>query len=131
MAKLEKIEETMKRQMKCLMMAKWNTHQEMTEIDPDTEIMQSVEELQEVPRENAIVKSVKGWKKWHRGWKSTQRAKGTDLRILWILEDVGCRLQEGVPSCSSGRDSCYAMTQYTRFNNGGGDVFCVVSAEVI
>jgi hypothetical protein len=41
MAKLEKIEETMERQTKHLMMAKWNTHQEMTETDPDTQMMQS------------------------------------------------------------------------------------------
>jgi hypothetical protein len=30
------------------------------------------------------------------------RAKGTDPRKLWILEEVGCRLQEGVPPCESG-----------------------------
>jgi hypothetical protein len=28
-------------------------------------------------------------------------------------------------------DHCYAMTQYTRVNNGGEDVFCVVGAVVI
>jgi hypothetical protein len=28
-------------------------------------------------------------------------------------------------------DHCYAMTQYTGVNNGGEDVFCVVSAVVI
>jgi hypothetical protein len=28
-------------------------------------------------------------------------------------------------------DRCYAMTQYTRVNNGGEDVFCVVGAVVI
>jgi hypothetical protein len=28
-------------------------------------------------------------------------------------------------------DRCYAMAQYTRVNNGGGDVFCVVGAVVI
>jgi hypothetical protein len=33
--------------------------------------------------------------------RATWRAKGTDKRRLWIPE-VGCRLQEGVPSCSSG-----------------------------
>jgi hypothetical protein len=30
------------------------------------------------------------------------RAKGNNLRKLWIPEEVGCCLQEGVPSCSSG-----------------------------
>jgi hypothetical protein len=32
----------------------------------------------------------------------SQRAKGTDLRRLWILEEAGFHLQEGVPPCSSG-----------------------------
>jgi hypothetical protein len=31
-----------------------------------------------------------------------QRAKRTDLRRLWIPEEVGCHLQEGVPPCSRG-----------------------------
>jgi hypothetical protein len=38
---------------------------------PDPEMMQSVEEHQEVPREDAAVKSVKGRKKRHRGQKLT------------------------------------------------------------
>jgi hypothetical protein len=33
------VEDTMERQMKNLMMVKWHTHQETTEIYPDTEIM--------------------------------------------------------------------------------------------
>jgi hypothetical protein len=33
--------------------------------------------------------------------RATRRAEGTDPRRLWIPEEVGCRLQEGVPSCSS------------------------------
>jgi hypothetical protein len=33
---------------------------------------------------------------------ATQRAKETDPRRLWIPEEVGCGLQKGVPSCSSG-----------------------------
>jgi hypothetical protein len=44
MAKLEKIEETMERQMKHLLMTKWNINQKTTETDPDTEMMQSVKE---------------------------------------------------------------------------------------
>jgi hypothetical protein len=32
----------------------------------------------------------------------TRRAKRTDPRRLWILEEAGCCLQEGVPLCSSG-----------------------------
>jgi hypothetical protein len=28
-------------------------------------------------------------------------------------------------------DRCYAMAQYTRVNNGGKDVFCVVGAVVM
>jgi hypothetical protein len=34
--------------------------------------------------------------------KATRRAKGTDTRRLWIRDEVGCLLQEGVLSCSSG-----------------------------
>jgi hypothetical protein len=34
--------------------------------------------------------------------QAEMRAKRTDPRRLWILEEVGCHLQEGVPSCSSG-----------------------------
>jgi hypothetical protein len=33
---------------------------------------------------------------------TTRRAEGTDQRKLWIPEEVDCRLQVGVPSCSSG-----------------------------
>jgi hypothetical protein len=31
----------------------------------------------------------------------TSKAKGADPRKSWIPEEVGCRLQEGVPPCSS------------------------------
>jgi hypothetical protein len=41
--------------------------------------------------------------------RASRRAKGTDPRRLWILGEVGCRLQEGVPLCSSG------MAQEKRF----------------
>jgi hypothetical protein len=34
--------------------------------------------------------------------RATQRAKGTDPKRLWIPKEFGCRLQKGVPSCSSG-----------------------------
>jgi hypothetical protein len=30
-----------------------------------------------------------------------REAEGTDSRRLWILEEFGCRLQEGVPPCKS------------------------------
>jgi hypothetical protein len=36
--------------------------------------------------------------------RATWRAKGTDTRRLWIVEEVGYRLQEGVPSCGSGAE---------------------------
>jgi hypothetical protein len=32
----------------------------------------------------------------------TRIAKGTDPRRLWIQEEIGCHLQEVVPSCSIG-----------------------------
>jgi hypothetical protein len=38
------LEETIECQMKHLMIAKWNTHQETTKIEPDTEMMQSAVE---------------------------------------------------------------------------------------
>jgi hypothetical protein len=60
MAKLEKIEETMEHQMKHLMIAKWNTHQEMTEIDPDTEMMQSAVEHQEFPKGKTVMPEDQG-----------------------------------------------------------------------
>jgi hypothetical protein len=31
-----------------------------------------------------------------------QLGKGTGLRRWWVLEEVGCHLQEGVPPCKSG-----------------------------
>jgi hypothetical protein len=55
--------------------------------------------------EEATMKSSGTMKKWHRlasSSRATQRAKGTDPRRLWIPEEVGCHLQEGVLSCSSG-----------------------------
>jgi hypothetical protein len=71
-AKLEeKMEETIECQTKHLkaiherMMAKWNTHQEMTEIDPDTEMMQSTEEHQEIPTEDTAVMPVGEPRKQH------------------------------------------------------------------
>jgi hypothetical protein len=70
-----KLEETMERQTKHLMMARWTTYQETTEIHPDTE-MQSVDENQEVPSENAVVKSVKERKKLRRGRNSTAERRG-------------------------------------------------------
>jgi hypothetical protein len=50
------------------------TSQEATEADtentePDRGMMQSVEEQQESPKEDAVVKTVKGRKKQHRGRK--------------------------------------------------------------
>jgi hypothetical protein len=47
----------------------------------DPEMMQSVEEHQEVPRENAIVKSVKGRKKRRRGRKSTAGRRGEPKKL--------------------------------------------------
>jgi hypothetical protein len=69
-------------------------------------MIQSVAEHQVAPKEDAVVKPVKGRKKRHRGQEAscrvTRRAKGTDPRRLWIREVVGCRLQDGVQLCKSG-----------------------------
>jgi hypothetical protein len=50
--------------------------------------------------EEAAVTSLRVMKKQHRGRR--RRAKRSDPTSLGIRRDVGCRLQEGVPSCSSG-----------------------------
>jgi hypothetical protein len=48
-------------------MATWNTHTETKKIEQDPEMMQSVEEHQEVPSEDVVVRPVNGLKKWCRG----------------------------------------------------------------
>jgi hypothetical protein len=82
---------------------------EVTEDNPEKvetnpEMIQSKVEHREVPMEEATVISFGTLKKRHKVWscRVTRRAKGTDQRRVWILEEVGCCLQEGVPSCSSG-----------------------------
>jgi hypothetical protein len=46
MEKLEKVEETIKRQIKHLMMSKWNTNPEAMKIEQNPGMMQSMEEHQ-------------------------------------------------------------------------------------
>jgi hypothetical protein len=73
-------------------------------LERNAEMMQSEVEHQEVPTEEATVKSLGTMKKRHRlasSCRTTQRAKGTNTKRLWISMEVGCHLQEGVPSCSS------------------------------
>jgi hypothetical protein len=75
--------------------------QDSKELNPED--MKSEVEHWEVPTEEATVKSSGTTKKRHgltSSCRVMQRAKGTDPRRLWILEEVGCRLQEGVPLCS-------------------------------
>jgi hypothetical protein len=72
---------------------------EATEFKPNPEDMESESEHREV------VKPVKGRKKQHRGRKLAAGRRGKPkewTRGDWIPEEVGCRLQEGVLSCSSG-----------------------------
>jgi hypothetical protein len=62
-------------------------------------------EHQEVPAEEAAEKSSGTMKKEHgpaSSRRATRTAKGTDPRKLWLLEEIGCHLQEGVPLCKSG-----------------------------
>jgi hypothetical protein len=40
-------------------------------IKPDSGMMQSTGEHQDVPRRGTVVNPVKGWKKWHGGWMLT------------------------------------------------------------
>jgi hypothetical protein len=42
---------------------------EATDFKGNPEEMESESENREVPKKDALVKLVKGWKKWHRGWK--------------------------------------------------------------
>jgi hypothetical protein len=53
---------------------RWEANKEKTV--PDPEMIQSMEEHQEVPKEDAIVKPAKGRKKWRRGQKSTAGQRG-------------------------------------------------------
>jgi hypothetical protein len=75
-------------------------------------------EHREVPKEDVVVKSVKGRKKRHRDRHLAAgrlgEPEGTDPRRLWIPEEVGCGLQEGVPSCSS------STAQEKRFQENSG-----------
>jgi hypothetical protein len=53
---------------------------EKTEPDPGT--MQSVAEHQVAPKEDTVVKPVKGWKKRHRGRKPAARRRGEPIELL-------------------------------------------------
>jgi hypothetical protein len=94
-----------------------------TNLEANPEMMQSEVEHREVPTEEATVKSLGTMKKQQHGLASccraTQKANGTDLRRLWILKEVGCRLQEGVPSCSSGM----AQEKLLQENSGPGKLW--------
>jgi hypothetical protein len=88
--------------MACLGQMKANTEKTA----PVPEMMQSVEEHQEVPSEDAIVKSVKGRKKRRRSRKSTagrhRVPKELTRENCGSWRKLGCRLQEeGVPPCKS------------------------------
>jgi hypothetical protein len=61
-----------KRMMACLGHMEANIEKTV----PDPEMMQSVEEHQEIPREDAIVKPTKGRRKRRRGRKSTAGRRG-------------------------------------------------------
>jgi hypothetical protein len=47
------------------------------------------------------------------------RAKGIDLRRLWIPEEVGCRLQKDVSSCNRGT----AQEKHLQENSGPGKLW--------
>jgi hypothetical protein len=78
---------------------------ELTE--PREELMQSVEEHQQVPREDAVVILVKRRKRRHRGREEAAGRNGEPNKLT--QGDCGSRkklsrLQEGVPPCNSGMD---------------------------
>jgi hypothetical protein len=93
------LEAQQKRMMACLGQTEANTEK----IDP--EMMQSTEEHQDVPNEDVAVMPVGEPRKRCRVRKSTAgrcREPMKQPRKLWIPEEVGCRLHEGIPPCSSG-----------------------------
>jgi HD superfamily phosphohydrolase len=77
----------------------------LTETEHDPGMMQSIEEHQEIPKEDATVMPVGERRKRRRVCNLAVKCRqkdGKDPGISWIQEEVGCRLQEGVPQCKSG-----------------------------
>jgi hypothetical protein len=79
---------------------------EATDSEANPEEKQCEAEQGKIPKEEAAVKSSGTMKKRHRGRHLAAGRRGepkeTDPRRLRIPEEVGCRLQEGVPPCKSG-----------------------------
>jgi hypothetical protein len=69
-----------------------------TKLDPGS--MQSIEEHQDIPKGEAAVMPVGEPRKRRRGCNLA--AERRQRRKERIQEEVGCRLQEGVPPCKSG-----------------------------
>jgi hypothetical protein len=70
-----------------------------TETEPDLGMIQSIEEHQETPKGEAVVMPVGEPRKRRRVRNlAAEHRPGKS----WIQEEVGCRLQEGVPLCKSG-----------------------------
>jgi hypothetical protein len=80
--------------------------QEAMETEPDPRMMQSIEEHWEIPKEEATVMPVGKPRKRRRirnlAAERRQKMEGQDPGKKRIQEEVGCRLQEGVPPCKSG-----------------------------
>jgi hypothetical protein len=73
--------------------------------EPNQEMMQSIGEHQEVPKEEAAVRSFRALKK-QNGLESDcgapPEAEGKDLGKLWIPEETDSHWQEADPLCKSG-----------------------------
>jgi hypothetical protein len=73
--------------------------------EPDPGMMQSIEEQQDIPKGEATVMPVGEPRKQHRVRnlvaKCRQKIKERTGGKKGIQEEVGCRLQEGVPLCKS------------------------------
>jgi hypothetical protein len=68
-------------------------------------MMQSKQVHQEIPKGDAAVLLVGESRKQdslQSGHSAPPEEEGKDPGISWIPEEVGCRLQEGVPPCKSG-----------------------------
>jgi hypothetical protein len=117
MAKIETDQEEIKQEIRAHqehLMAMLNAHHERmmaclgkteaTDLKANPEEMESESEHQEVPQEVAAVKSLGTMKKQHlaSSCRVLWEAKETDLRRLWILEEVCCHLQEDDLPCRSG-----------------------------
>jgi hypothetical protein len=88
--------------------------------DPTSEEMESGAEHQEGPKEDAVVKPVKGRKKRHRDRNlATERSgqpEGRGPGELWSAQGIGRRRQKDDPPCRS--DTAQGKVRQETFDQG-------------